>query len=637
MCGICGKVLNRGDGSQDLLIVANMNETLVHRGPDDGGVYYACSAALGHRRLSIIDLDTGQQPMYNEDRTIAVVFNGEIYNYLELRDELVSAGHHFVSRSDTEVIVHLYEEMGPDCVNSLRGMFALAIWDARRQQLTLARDRLGQKPLFYAPTGDGLIFASELKALIQAKGWDRAIDPSAAAIYLELGYIPAPYTIFREVRKLKPGHLLTWRKGDLQIQRYWSLTWAPKIPASNEQKLMDELDARLRDAVRIRLMSDVPLGAFLSGGIDSSLVVAIMADMMDEPVRTFAIGFEQETHNELPYARQVAERFATRHTEFVVRADAVEILPKLVWHFDEPFADPSALPTYYLSSLAREHVTVTLNGDGGDELFGGYLDHRSEWFSQVAARFPRVARSTMLGLLSHLPPGNETSPQARLQRILTHSFLEMKQRYAGFHCLLSLQQRRNLCRPEFLTQIDDIARLEYMSHKLAPLPGMDDMDPAFAVDLDIYLPDDLLVKVDRMTMANSLEARSPFLDQELAAWAVRLPLSYKLRGTTTKYLLRRLAARYLPRGIVNREKHGFSVPLDDWFRGELKELAHDALLSQRSKDRGYFKPDQVRKLLDNHQTGCRFGKQIWMLLMFELWHQQFVDGPVSLGTDAVRW
>jgi asparagine synthase (glutamine-hydrolysing) len=637
MCGICGKVLNRDGDNQSLASVVAMTETLVHRGPDDSRVHCAHRAALGHRRLSIIDLSTGRQPMFNEDGDVAVVFNGEIYNFPILRDELICAGHRFVSSSDTEVIVHLYEEMGPDFVHRLRGMFAIAVWDERGQQLTLARDRLGKKPLFYMPMRDGLIFASELKALLQDEALGRAVDPVGMKLYLELGYIPAPHTILDKVRKLKPGHVLTWRDNVLKVWCYWNAPPVPAIDGKSETDLLSELDTRLREAVRVRLMSDVPLGAFLSGGIDSSLVVALMADMLDEPVRTFSIGFEQETHNELPYARQVAERYATRHTEFTVRPDATEVLPKLVWHLDEPFADASALPTYYVSSLAREHVTVALNGDGGDELFAGYGRFRSENLIHIVGRLPRAIRQLLSGLLERVPQGRSTSPQARLRRICARSLLDFTERIAdyyysnGFHP----EQLEDLCTPGFLDQIRGILHEKYVVKYLASLPDMDQTNSALAVGLGIYLPDDLLVKMDRMSMACSLEARSPMLDQEFVAWAVRLPWSYKVRGVTTKYLLRKLAERYLPNGLAYRKKQGFSVPVNDWFRRELREMAYDILLSQRSRNRGYFRVDRVQELLDAHQIERNHGQQIWTLLMLELWHQQFIDTNVRFQAHTV--
>ncbi|HUF37648.1 MAG TPA: asparagine synthase (glutamine-hydrolyzing) [Anaerolineales bacterium] len=632
MCGICGKVLNEMGTATSLENVARMNDLLAHRGPDDAGIFSFETGALGHRRLSIIDLQTGGQPMFNEDGRIALIFNGEIYNYRTLREDLARRGHHFRTDSDTEAIVHLYEETGLDFARSLRGMFALALWDGARERLVLARDRVGKKPLFYADARDGFIFASELKALLADPGWDREIDPEAIALYFELGYIPAPHSAFKHVRKLPPGSLLVLEDGAVRIDRYWEIPTAPKWDYRDQGELVDDLHERLREAVRIRLMSDVPLGAFLSGGIDSSLVVALMAEMSSEPVRTFAIGFGEEAVNELPHARRVAEIFGTDHTEFTVTPDAAGLLPQLAWHLDEPFSDASALPTYHVARAAREHVTVALNGDGGDELFGGYYRLRSEYLAERLARIPRPFRSLLNSALAVGSGGAGRSGPARVRRLVAQSLIDFPERYAANHTEFTADQRRELVHPDLRARLPGGTLNEsFLVGKLSLRPDLPPMDRAFLVEMDFYLSERLLVKADRMAMANGLEARSPLLDQELILWAARLPVSWKLKGTRTKHILRELAARYLPGDLVSRPKQGFSVPSDDWFRGGLREFAADLLLSPRAAESGFVSQPFVKRLYEEHQAGARHGKRLWSLVMLELWRRQFVervDAPV---------
>lgn len=630
MCGISGKLHFNLDHPIDPALIARMNGTLLHRGPDAEGIWTHGPIGLSQRRLAIVDLSpTGHQPMSNEDGTVWITYNGEIYNHPELRPELEKRGHHYRGTSDTETILHLYEEYGRDCVKHLRGMFALALWDERKQSLLLARDRFGKKPLVYAETADGLVFASELKALLQDESVSRELDETALHHYLSFGFIPAPQSAFRQIRKLPPAHTLFWQDGKLTIERYWSLPFAPKLHLSEEEAAEQTLSL-LREAVRVRLMSDVPLGAFLSGGIDSSAVVALMAEAMSEPVKTFSIGFDDESFDETPFARQVAQTFATDHHEFRVKADAVGVLPELVWGYGEPFADSSALPSYYVAKMTRQHVTVALNGDGGDELFAGYERYVAESLSSRYASLPGWLRTGVLTPIAQaLPePAGRKNPVRRLKNFVLAQNAPAERRYLRWLTLIDNAAKQQLYTPGFaerMAAVDSLARLQLPSNSAAALDGLDRL---LQTDIATYLPDDLLVKVDITTMLHSLEGRSPFLDHHLAEFAARLPAHYKLRGRTGKYILRRALAPILPPNILHRDKRGFAVPIDRWFRQELRTAIYQVLLDPRTLARGLFRPEAIKTMLDEHAGGrVNHRYRLWTLLMLELWFRTYVDRP----------
>jgi asparagine synthase (glutamine-hydrolysing) len=584
---------------------------------------------LGHTRLAVIDRSPGAaQPMPNEDGSLHIVFNGEIYNYRALQEQVVARGHQLHSRSDTEAILHLYEDDGLRCVDYLRGMFAFAIWDGSQRRLLLARDRVGKKPLFYYHDAGRFIFGSEVKALLAHPDAPRALNVAALPYYLAHGYVPAPDTMFAGIKQVPPGHVLIVESGDVHAAPYWHwpLGGMGELEELGEEEWAGRVLDSLRDAVRARLVSDVPLGAFLSGGLDSSLIVALMAQLLDEPVKTFAIGFSGEpSFNELDYARQVAQRFGTDHHEFVVRPDAVDLLPALVRHYDEPFADSSAIPTYLVAQLTREHVTVALTGDGGDELFAGYERFAAARLAECYRRLPGLLRQAVSGVVHHLPESTAYRGFARrARRFVDAADLPLAERYLNWVGLFSADMRQALLSPHpDLAAANVLA--DYRAH-FEQAAGLGLVNQLLYVNATTYLPGDLLVKTDRVTMAHGLEARCPFLDQELIGLVAGIPTALKLRGMTTKYILKRAAERLLPREIVHRPKHGFGVPVGRWFRQELRGYVHDVLLSPRARQRGYFDPAAVERLIDQHQRGQRDrGHQLWTLLAFELWHRTYLD------------
>lgn len=639
MCGICGLInADPARPAQKERVLA-MNRCLNHRGPDEDGLHLAGRAALAHKRLSIIDLATGQQPMTNEDATCWIVFNGEIYNHHSLRAGLVARGHGFKTHSDTETILHLYEEQGERCVEALRGMFAFAIWNERTQELLLARDRVGKKPLFYAMTGEGIAFASEMKALLADPALPREVDLESLQDYLALQYVPAPATIFKGINKLPPAHTLRWRDGRAELRRYWRLDYEPKTRLS-EEVACEQIREGLDEAVRIRLESEVPLGCLLSGGVDSSAVVAFMRRHVPGKLRTFSIGFDEASHNELPFARTVAERFATEHEEFIVRPDAARVLPRLVWHCDEPFADSSALPTFYVAEITRRHVTVALNGDGGDESFAGYTrylgDRRVERYKLIPSLLRRWAIGPLAGALAARRPESALFEQAKY--LNEASLMPPGLQYAQYMLIFRDYQRRALCVGELgeaARRADPVGRL-LSFYQRADLASR--VDRMLFCDVEAYLPGDLLVKMDRMTMAHSLEGRSPFLDHQLMELAARLPGELKLKRGESKYLLKKAMEPILPREIMYRPKRGFSMPLRDWFRsGPLRELACDVLLSAESRRRGWFDAAYIEKMLAEHAAGRQnHHHRLWSLLSLELWCRTFLDrsdpgqGPLTL-------
>ncbi|MEW2493207.1 asparagine synthase (glutamine-hydrolyzing) [Streptomyces nodosus] len=625
MCGIAGMVSTE---SPDPAAVREMCDALAHRGPDGEGFHTGDHVALGMRRLAVIDVVGGDQPVFNEDRSVVAVFNGEIYNYPELRRDLLSRGHTFRTGGDSECLVHLYEEHGADLVRHLRGMFAFALWDATAGRLLLARDRVGKKPLYYRDTHGSLSFASELKALSAIAPDGREVDPVALHHYLTYQYVPAPWSILQGVRKLPPGSLLTWQDGRSRIRRYWTLDFSP-LAVTDEREAAERTRELLLEATRIRMVAERPLGAFLSGGIDSSAVVAAMARLSPEPVKTFSVGFDDARFDERSHARAVARQYGTDHHEFVVGASALDVLPTLAWCFDEPFADSSAIPSFYVAQLSRRQVTVALNGDGGDETFGGYTRYvqmgRMERFRVHPAA--RAALRQLGGAL--MTSGSAGAHRRRAGLVLTLLGENAPRRYARMMSYFAPEQKRALYTEELSERtagVDSYALLdEIFRDSRAVGPANRLMD----VDVNSYLPGDLLVKVDITTMANSLEARSPFLDHRLMEWAARLPAELKVRRGTTKYLLKKAMQDWLPPELLHRPKQGFGVPLAHWLRTDLRDVAWDVLTDRTARSRGFFRPEAVRRLLDEHQAGENRTRQLWALMQFELWHRRFVDQPLS--------
>jgi asparagine synthase (glutamine-hydrolysing) len=584
---------------------------------------------LGIQRLRVIDLQTGDQPIYNEDKSIVVVFNGEIYNYRELRAQLQASGHTFATGGDTEVIVHLYEEQGAACVRSLDGMFAFALWDAKRSQMLLARDRVGKKPLFYAPQNGSLTFASELAALVADEEIERNVDPQALDCFLAYGYVQAPLSIFRGVSKLPPASTLVFREGEVEVERYWRLDYSRKRAVVDRRAVAAEVRETITRAVRKRLISDVPLGAFLSGGIDSSAIVAAMAEASSQPVRTFSIGFESEDFNELPYARMIAQRFGTEHHEFVVQPDAIEVVPRIVRHYGEPFADASAIPSFYVSELTRRYVTVALNGDGGDESFGGYSRYAANLLAQRLAQLPGPLLAGAGALVNRLPSGKAIdSRRNRIRRLIGSLALEPPARYARYMAYFNGTKREELYTDEFKGQLGDPVAPGVIAGPWAAASGRSSLDVMLEVDVESYLPADLLVKIDIATMAHSLEARSPLLDPEVMELAASLPPELKVHRLEKKVILREALREWLPDEVLDRPKRGFGVPLVHWLRTDLRDWSREILLDEVTTARGYFRTAVVREMLDAHADGrddCSM--QIWALLMLELWHREFIDSP----------
>ena len=633
MCGICG-VFNFDGAPVDAAALDAMRDTLIHRGPDEAGSWIDGGVGLAMRRLSIIDLAQGHQPIWNEDHTVGVVFNGEIYNYPELRERLAARGHRLRTQSDTEVIVHLYEDHREGCLAHLDGMFAFALWDARRQQMLIARDRLGEKPLVYFADDRRLVFASELKAVTVA-GVPREIDLEAAYHYFTMMSVPAPHTIFRHVRKLLPGHYLTCdRRGTLTIRQYWDVTnWTPPS-GTREPDRLAQLEDRLERSVRQRLISDVPLGALLSGGIDSSLMVALMSRLSNAPVKTFSVGFDdQDGANELPHARRVAKQFGTDHHEIVVRPDIPDLLQKLVWFWDEPFGVSSAVPTYLVSRVAREHVKVVITGDGGDEVFAGYPRYRwDRWADRAGGPGAMIGRYAA-PMLAPLASGRPSLRRA--ERFFLSLTMTPDARYAYYLSKIDARQKRALFTPDLLAEFDrcglrDSAMLEAAYRGFS---GHDRLSRRLYGDLKTSLADEMLTKVDRMSMAASLEARPPLLDHHLVEFAATLPSTDKLRGGVSKFLLRRAAAEMLPPDILHRPKHGFDVPVGAWLRGGMKSFGEEVLFSSRAASRGFWRPDAVRDLWDRHQAGhSGLADRLWVLLCWELWCQVVYDVPAVVAT-----
>jgi asparagine synthase (glutamine-hydrolysing) len=627
MCGIAGVADRRGNAPA--AAVRAMCAAMIHRGPDDDGFHDSPAAVLGMRRLSIIDVAHGAQPVRDEHDQISVVFNGEIYNYPELQTELRACGHQLASDGDSACLPHLYQDHGPGMFTHLRGMFAIAVWDATERQLVLARDRMGKKPLYYTQQGDRLWFASELKCLLAIAEIPRDIDPIAVDQYLTYQYVPYPRSILQGIHKLPPGHRLIWNDRGLAVEPYWELTYAPAgtVPAASEAELAEQLRHHLLEATRIRLMSERPLGAFLSGGLDSSAVVAAMAQFASGPVKTFSIGFAEEEYNELPHARRVAEQYGTEHHELVVEPDIEHILPRIARMFDEPYADSSAVPSYYLAEMARRHVVVALNGDGGDESLGGYTRYATFLQAGGGRRLPRpitaVAGRVGARLVAH-PPRNRQL--ARVGRGLARlAVVEPADRYGQMMSYFTPAQSRQLYRPDFVASLGDHHPYQLTRDAWAAAGDTDTVNRLLACDVALYLPGDLLPKVDITTMAVSLEARSPLLDHHFVEWAATLPGHLKVRNGTTKYLFKKALAPWLPHDLIHRQKMGFGIPRNEWLRGPLAPMVRDLLLAPDARTAGYLQPEAVRALIDRHTAHGNDGARVWALLMLELWHREVLE------------
>jgi asparagine synthase (glutamine-hydrolysing) len=688
MCGIAGAAWTADTPPLNPAVLERMTSVLAHRGPDDAGFYHSVwardgnhaggrtvleapltpgfspsrgkggtpesdvgatgartagngspGAALGFRRLSIIDLSTGHQPLCNEDGSVWIMFNGEIYNYVELKGELESRGHRFRTASDTETIVHLYEELGTACVERLRGMFAIAIWDDRRKLLFLARDRLGKKPLFYRLESNRLLFGSELKALLEVPGIPREVDPQALDEFLTYQYVPHPHCILRGFSKLPPAHWATYCSGKFETRKYWSPPFdvathggGTGSASGTQGEGYDAAKQRLREvlteAVRLRLRSDVPLGAFLSGGIDSTVVVGLMQQLSSRPVQTFSIGFPVASFDERSFAREAATHLKTDHHELVVEPSALEILPKLIWHYDEPFADSSAIPTMYLSEVTRRNVTVALSGDGGDELFAGYERYRAVRLGQRFDRLPRWCRRVLAAKVWQKVPTSveQRSCGRRAKRLLAALAESPERRYATWVSMFDANRRQELYLPEFARQVEGTNPVEFLLDAYAACPSRDFVTRTTCVDVLTYLPCDILTKVDIASMAYGLEARCPFLDHEVVELAARLPIEFKLSHGRAKRILIDTFADLLPTRIQQRSKMGFGVPLGDWFRGDLRSLLEDVLLDKSTVARGLFEPAAVRRLIDEHQQRrWDHSYRLWCLVVLELWMRRFVD------------
>src|SRR3989440_11743021 len=635
MCGIAGFVnleQSKATAARDTL--DRMCRAIAHRGPDDQGLLVEGPAALGMRRLSILDLAGGHQPMSGCDPAKSIVFNGEIYNFRELKSELESRGHVFKTNSDTEAILHAYEEHEMDCVAHLRGMFAFAIWDARERELFVARDRAGKKPLYYTLTTNGtFIFGSELKSVREHPEFAGEINIQALDAYLTFGYVADPLTIYRGVHKLPPGHVLTFKNGEIKVRAYWDFSYEqPQTDSfTSEEEAVRELRALLDESVRLRLVADVPLGAFLSGGVDSSTVVGLMARHTDRPVKTFSIGFQEDSYNELKYARLASERFGTEHVEFIVTPDICDVVDELVWHFDEPFADSSAIPTYMVSKLAREHVKVVLSGDGGDELFAGYTRYALD---RKRSRFARLPRSFRQGVMQ---PLGRRLPHGAWGRNYVHNVaLDPLDRYIEDISIFTRLNKPSLYTDGFRLQLGATEATALFREYAGWSRADDSLDPLLYLDSKTYLPGDILTKVDRMSMAVSLEARVPLLDHKLIEFVcTRIPASMKMKSLETKHIFKRAVTDLVPAEILNRPKQGFGVPIEQWINQQLRDRMRYTLTEPRTQQRGYIEPRYVKVLLDEHERGRRdHSAELWSLFMLELWHRTFVDGVRTLSKEG---
>ncbi|ETW98437.1 MAG: hypothetical protein ETSY1_18805 [Candidatus Entotheonella factor] len=635
MCGISGLYEYRDQRPADAHLLAGMLNDLQHRGPDDTGVHIDGALGIGNRRLSIIDVAGGQQPMANEDGQVVVVSNGEIYNFRELSARLRQRGHRFQTVCDTEVLVHLYEEDGPACVEALRGMFAFAIWDAKQRQLFLARDRLGIKPLYYFDDGQRLIFASEIKAILRHPDVSVALNPQALSYFLSLKYVPAPETMFADIRLLPPGHTLICDRHGVRTQPYWDLVFPEtRGPQRSEAAYAEELEALLRESVRLRLMSDVPFGAFLSGGVDSSTIVALMSQMLDKPVKTFAVGFDGPAAgaSELPFARMVADHYQADHHEVFIRAqDLINLAETVVWHQDQPIADEACLANYMVAHLASQHVKMVLTGEGGDELFAGYARYAWERLSPVFSRLPRAAKSLALAASQRLPG-------LRRPKLALYALCQADEaaRMSNWFPLCNTRLKPALLSDEMRQSVPLGMTEAWFAKLLDQTSATTPLNRMLYVDTKHWLPDDLLARGDKMSMAASLEARVPLLDHQLAEFAAALPPHLKLRGLTRKYLLKKVCEPWLPPQIIRRKKQGFPIPMSEWFRGEARAFLRDHLSPATIRRRGLLNPDTVETVLQQHDSGfADYGSLLWGLLNLELWHRVFLDRPPAAPAPPV--
>ena len=637
MCGITGIFDTCGKSEINRAVLQRMNDSQLHRGPDEGSLHIEPGVGLGHRRLSIIDIATGQQPLFNEDGSVVVIFNGEIYNYQVLIPELQALGHVFHTKSDTEVIVHAWESWGADCVKRFRGMFAFALWDRNRQTFFMARDRLGVKPMYYALLDDGaLLFGSELKSVLAHGGMRRDIDPLAVEEYFALGYVAEPRTIFNQAKKLPPGHTLSIRRGDKPGQplEYWDVNFTLDNPMS-QADAQSELVERLRESVRLRMIAEVPLGAFLSGGVDSSAVVAMMAGLSSEPVNTCSIGFDDPAFNESAFAQKVADRYHTNHRIEIVKSDDFDLIDTLARLYDEPYADSSAIPTYRVCQLARKHVTVALSGDGGDESFGGYRRYRLHIMEErMRAALPGAVRRPVFGLMGRLYPKADWAPRM-FRAKTTFEGLARSSVEAYFHSVSILRSpmRDALFSSSFKTELAGYNAQEVFDRHASRAGTNDALALIQYLDLKTYLVGDINTKVDRASMAHSLEVREPLMDHELVDWLATLPSNFKIQGQEGKALFKKSMEPHLPQDVLYRPKMGFSVPLARWFRGPLRQRVQDAVLGERLMATGWFNPVYLRHVVEAHQSGARdYSAPIWTLLMFEAFLREVVDGgSIALG------
>ena len=608
-----------------------MLQVICHRGPDDDGTFFDGSLALGMRRLSIIDLSGGKQPMYNEDGSIVVVFNGEIYNFKALAEDLKRRGHVFKSICDTEVLVHLYEEYGAECVAHLRGMFGFAIWDTRKRRLLIARDHLGIKPMYYTCAQDRLVFGSEIKAILQHPAVRVAPNLEGLSDFLSLRYVPAPQTMFQDIFALPPGHRLICDEYGLTVEQYWDVSFATDQPAQSEAYYAERLESLLDEAVKMQLMSDVPFGAFLSGGIDSSTIVALMSQHLNAPVKTFSVGFEQgsgEETSELPYARMVAERYHTDHHEVMLEAhDLIDLSEKVVWHLDQPIGDQATMANYMVARLAAQHVKMVLTGEGGDELFAGYARYAGERFAPLFRHIPSSVRSGALGAASRIPG-------LRKAKIGLYALCQPDEaaRLSNWFPLFNQAQKQALLSDDLRQAVDEDCTEAVFAEQLVRTDAVDPLSRMLYVDTKLWLPDDLLARGDKTSMAASLEARVPLLDRQLVEFAATVPPQFKLRGLARKYLLKKVSARYLPEEIIHRKKQGFPIPISQWFRHEANSFLRDYLCSASFRQRGLFTQSYVERLLHEHETQfADHGLLLWGLLNVELWYRLYVDGAGSTG------
>ena len=628
MCGICGILFNDRNRRAEKSVLKQMCDTMIHRGPDDEGQAVLGPVGLGMRRLSIIDLTTGHQPLSNEDGSVWIVFNGEIYNYRELRVDLEKLGHRFVTMSDTESIVHGYESWGEGVCERLNGMFGFALWDKGAKKLILARDRIGIKPLYYYMDEEKLVFGSEIKAILRCPNVRRRLDFSALNNYLTFEYIPSPCSIFKDIRKLEPGYWLSWQDGKIECKHYWELK--PQERPFSDDSAGERLTELLEDSVRLRLVSDVPLGAFLSGGVDSSIIVSLMARCMNQPVKTFSIGFKESSYNELLYARAVAKKYNTEHHEFIVEARALDLTEKLVKQLDEPFGDFSIFPTYLVSKMARDYVTVTLSGDGGDELFAGYDSYRAHQFYRRFYRWlPVQVRKNLFAKVAQLLPPTEKKKGIinSFKRFVQGASLPSSLYHARWMVFLQEWERENLFDEDVVGEIlrEDPYGFIHRYSRLAD--GWDDVTRTGFIDVKTYLVDNILVKVDRMSMATSLETRVPYLDHRVVEFAFTLPPDQKMRGFSTKVLLKKAFWNRLPPEIQNRDKQGFSIPIKNWIRNELKSMMCDLLDESRIRKQGIFNSAYVSRLVDEHLRGtANHSHKLWALIVFEQWYDLYGRG-----------